>query len=416
MALLAACAAGSDTAVTITAGEGSQASNDSGMRAASTGGGSSGSVSPGATPAGLPPCDATAIEDRDQDGFTLMAGDCYDCDARVNPGAFDVPENGIDDDCSGADAQGKIEACDAGLALSSFDPKDGARAMGLCVFARPQDNVWGVLSAAYVSADGSRPLSMSDGEHEHVGLVPSFGPEAPRAGSSMLALSSGIARAPGQAGFDIDRQCGAYYTSGLDGWPMRYPRKSPACSKTGDGGGGGGGAGQALLHDPAALELTIRVPTNAKGFSFDTSFFTYEYPDYICSQYNDYFLVLMDPAPAEHPDGNLVFDSQGNWISVNNGLLQVCSPGEHQGKTFTCPLGSAGLKGTGYADQETACGEGAGTGWLKTVVPVTPGTVIRLRFTIWDTGDPNRDSTALVDHFVWNVDAPKAIETTVVVQ
>jgi len=44
--------------------------------------------------------------DRDHDGYSPVfgAGDCDDGDARINPAAVDAPGNGIDEDCSGADA------------------------------------------------------------------------------------------------------------------------------------------------------------------------------------------------------------------------------------------------------------------------------------------------------------------------
>jgi len=44
--------------------------------------------------------------DRDHDGYSSFfgAGDCDDGDPRINPAASDVPGNGIDEDCSGADA------------------------------------------------------------------------------------------------------------------------------------------------------------------------------------------------------------------------------------------------------------------------------------------------------------------------
>jgi choline-sulfatase len=45
------------------------------------------------------------VTDRDHDGFSasFAGGDCNDADRRVNPGAIDVPGNGIDEDCNGAD-------------------------------------------------------------------------------------------------------------------------------------------------------------------------------------------------------------------------------------------------------------------------------------------------------------------------
>jgi arylsulfatase A-like enzyme len=44
--------------------------------------------------------------DRDRDGFSARfgGGDCNDADPAVNPNADDLPGNGIDEDCSGADA------------------------------------------------------------------------------------------------------------------------------------------------------------------------------------------------------------------------------------------------------------------------------------------------------------------------
>ncbi len=295
------------------------------------------------------------------------------------------------------------EVCDTSLTMSG-SAEDAARAMGLCHFADEASGEWGVLSARFTTADGAgTPDSM-----EQIGILPTFGSVAPRQGSALLALSSGTARAPGQPGYTSD--CDSFdpdFEPPPAGYPPGYPITSPSCPGTPAG----------APFNAVALEVRVRAPEGARSFSFASAFFTYEYPDFICTEYNDFFVALRDTGSGFE---NIAFDEDENPVSVNNSLLRACSPGTHGGKTFDCPLGRSFLSGTGY-DGSDSCGHdpsggsspdiGASTGWLRTTAPVSGGEIITLRFAIWDSSDGDLDSLVLIDDFRWEVEeAP--VETT----
>jgi hypothetical protein len=220
----------------------------------------------------------------------------------------------------------------------------------------------------------------------------------------MLAISSGSARQPTDPGYHDVQGFDKGYTSGS---PPPYPKDTPACP----------GVITGTPHDGVALAVTIRVPTNAKSFTVQEAFFTYEYPGFICSRYNDSFVIMMTPQPPKLTDGNIAFDQDGNPISVNNSFLQVCGctggpPCMAGGKTFKCQQGDTMLLKTGFGT-DTAFQDHGGTGWLKTTVPVDKykGKNIQLLFTIWDSSDGVLDSTALIDNFQWSVDGASGVTT-----
>ena len=352
---------------------------------------------------GISSCSTGPDEDFDKDGFSVNQGDCNDCDPNANPGAFDMVGGvdggtGVDEDCDGT-IDNEVTDCDKGFDIADTDAMNAARSLGLCrtttAAAQGKDKTWGVMSAKYVMADGSP--GMKDLSH---GLVPRFGAAIVQEGMSMLVLSSGTARAPNHPGFQSPEDADMGTTGNP---PPGFPKDSPACPDTSTLGED--------CNDHAALELELRVPTNARSFSFNFNFYTYEFPAFICSTFNDFFVTMLTPKPANLPDGNISFDQDGNPISVNNSLLQVCPPQTAGGKTFTCPLGPSLLDGTGF-DETARSGPHAATGWLQTKAPVEPGSVITVRFAIWDTGDHILDSTVLIDNFQWSVEPANAAETT----
>jgi hypothetical protein len=246
-----------------------------------------------------------------------------------------------------------------------------------------------------------------------VGLLPKFGAASPRAGATILALSSGVARAPDQP--DYTRSLSDGFGASGHAAPSGFPKQSSVCPPTLFD------AASRRVFNQAALEVKVRVPTNAFSLGFDSIFYSYEYPDYICQPFNDFFITLVEP--HDSGDGNIVFDSNSDPIGVNNGLLAVCDPTLQEPtapKTFECKQGTTLLKGTGFAageySQRGLFGEsegegGASTGGLSTVAPIKAGSVITLRFAVWDTADPSMDSTVLIDRFIWSIEQPTTATT-----
>jgi len=380
-----------------TGGDGNGAGvTDTGITITTSGSGGSGT--------GTVVCNHAPDQDGDGDGWTGAEGDCNDCDSNVNPGAVDTAttaDGGVamaDNDCSGA--YNPPQPCDQSVAIDSQDPYDGAKSVELCQKAQAspaskKDKKWGVLDAKWVLPDGSS-ISQVDPTYYHLGhgMLHAFGPNVHvQAGGRMLGLSSGSARGPNDPGYQDVGGFDKGYTSNS---PAGFPKESPACPGTITG----------EPHDGAALELTIRTPTNATGFTFDFNFFTYEWPNYVCSQYNDFFVALLTPKPANQPDGNISFDKQGNPVSVNNAFVEVCGcpgfgpPCVAGGKTFTCSLGDSTLMGTGFGP-DTGFEDHASTSWLVTKAPVKGGDNITIRWTVYDSGDGVLDTTTLIDDWQW---------------
>jgi hypothetical protein len=360
------------------------------------------SVAASSSSGGAPLCVSGPNDDADHDGFTVAQGDCNDCDAEVNPGAVEVIDTTldsdggvplpIDDDCDGI-IDNVAPLCDTGLALADADPLAAAHAIDICK-ASTGPTSWGLVSAAWVLADGAPlptdPAALANYHLGH-GLLGAFGPNNPaKVGKSLLVLSSGTARRPGDPGYQSPAGFDKGYPSGA---PPGFPLGSPSCPGVVSGG----------PRDAIALDIHLRAPSNVEGVSFNFSLFSRSWPQRVCSAFDDQFMVLQTPPPLGAISGDISYDAQNHPLTLNSMLLEACScaappcfapPTGPTQKPYDCPSGPAALLGNGFDGD-------AGTGWLTTRAPVKYGDEFSLRFALWDGEDGLFDTTVLVDGFAW---------------
>lgn len=385
------------------------------------------------------------VEDIDGDGFNYCNGDCcettWECEdpLKTGPASFEIPENGIDDNCNGE--VDEMESCDTGIAGDSKDPVDLAKSIGICPVS--ETRAYGLISAEILFPDETTEsqafdLSVSDGSGgtttvscggnppnpDSYAVLSKFGNIIkPREGSSFVMMANGIAADPipdsgtQPNGASWEQMCTR--SNAPQDWYQANGNKfpdSPGCS----GVIGGGDSGKEPLNDPVMLKMKIKVPNNASSLSFDIYFFSREFPEYVC-EYNDFFVALLDSTYSsdnfdlQNPvDKNLAMDEFKNPVGINlakSGLFRVCCNGNAlacgytPGKNFAqfCTSGPGELDGTGLYGTNK---EG-GTGWLVTRGNVVEGEEITLRLAIWDALDHVLDSEVIIDNFQWHKSAQK---------
>jgi hypothetical protein len=314
--------------------------------------------------------DQLADFDDDGDGFSEVdgpltpGGDCDDDDAMVSPNSIEVVGNSVDDDCDG-EADNEPQPCDTGL--NPADPTSFAKAMGMCA---------GLVSADFVTTGGvSSPQARA--------IVPNFGNGGilPFEGASMVHFASGQANTgTHDSGTNLNNQIAH---------PLPQPSPGDGC----------GQADQAQVNDYTEYVVKLQVPANAQGFSYKFMFLSAEYFVFRCTQFDDSFLAILEPEDPNSTTfrGNISFDANGKFVSINNGFFQVCSQ-NHAGPPPNVCIQSTNplFNGTGYSLSNAGA-----TLPLTTTVSVTPGEIINLRFIIFDEGDHILDSSVLLDKFVW---------------
>jgi hypothetical protein len=137
-------------------------------------------------------------------------------------------------------------------------------------------------------------------------------------------------------------------------------------------------------NDYTEMRVVGNVPPTTNSISYDFAFFSVEYPYYYGSQYNDMYVGWLE---SESWTGNISFDNDGQPISLNAGFLDFKDDnGARPEFGGTCMQFHAGTK------------------WLSTTAPVTPGEPVTIVFAIFDLSDSILDSYVFLDNFQWGCD------------
>ena len=315
----------------------------------------------------------TAQYDDDGDGYSEDQGDCNDDEdadgALIGPDAIEVDVNAdgdpeeIDNDCDGMVDEGE-PPCPSDL--PERNPMAYAAAIEVCNQ---------VSDARWTGGD-----NVNDPRAR--GIFRRYGTEyTPHAGQNFIVLSSGIAGDHQNPDTDLGSNNKIAHPDPL----------GPTGCSAGD---------PARVNDYSELELVLDVPANANSFSFDFNFMSKEFPEWVCSSFDDTFLAVLD---SQEFTGNVSFDAQGNRVSINVGFFDKCDV-----ELDPACTGDEELAGTGFQNNV-----GGGTGWLTTTAPVRPSEKITLTFAIFDEGDHVLDSAVIIDNFRWHieqVDGPVTVE------
>jgi hypothetical protein len=344
------------------------------------------------------------VPDFDYDGDGVpFKDDCNDLDPLIGPNAMEVVGDGVDNNCDGQ----IDEVVDCEAEITGNTPLDFLRAIGIC---GPF-----VLAADFVSGNaGARSIRNRFGTNY-----------LPKAGGKLIQLSSGLA-VDNYDNPSYSPQDGHAFSSDNQTHPLWYPSD---CYKE--------QTSAPAVRDMTELRVTMRVPQNAKSFSYQLNFFSAEYPEFVCTQFNDRFIAILESRaldPTTLPGGaapncvrtspvpqcNISFDAKGQPLSINSGFFDVCKTDSANPKIqYTCgqpPLPALDMTGYHriglYEYYDYSSGPiGGATGWLTTKAPVLPGETITLRFIIFDEGDSRYDSAILLDNFQWDLQAVQAPTT-----
>jgi hypothetical protein len=176
------------------------------------------------------------------------------------------------------------------------------------------------------------------------------------------------------------------------------------------------------VYDTVEWRLDLRAPDLAQAFRFKYVFLSEEYDDYIGTEFNDKFYVILEADstnagqptvinftrcrdPQSYVDFVCAPGDQGCtpgtsycYIAINSAFSDCCWNEGCPDATPVTNLGGTGFECAGQAEDDGDT-HGSSTGWLLTSWPIEGGETFRLTFHLHDTGDAVFDSEVILDAF-----------------
>ena len=180
--------------------------------------------------------------------------------------------------------------------------------------------------------------------------------------------------------------------------------------------------GHSTMHNAMEWKVKLKAPAGANGFRFRSVFFSQEYDEYVGSNFNDKFYVVIESGSTNGGKPTVINytdcrDPKQHYDFVCSPGMQFCNPRARYCYIAIntaaseccwlngCPNGTAttDISGTGFSCANSQGGDsdstGSSTGWLMTEWPIEPGETFTLTFHLHDTGDGVYDSEVILDGF-----------------
>lgn len=318
-------------------------------------------------------CDADMVMVGQPSVCPFGGGDCADYSALIAPNAAEISGDGLDNNCDGVMTgendggiyQGSCPADCLGLGKSVEGYLCG---MEMCF---PE-----LISSAQFHSPTGDNISTA------WAIVSRFGSAsndlAPWAGNSYSLLATGPAT-------------GTSHSTDLSGGSS----KVDPFDKT-------------TTYDNVEFQVKVKAPKNAIGFQVDYIFFSEEYEEYIGTQFNDKFYILLRAPQTTGGQQKIINFTACSSSSYKDFIdpetnKPACYIAINTAFSEKCPSVKTNIAGTGFECAPSifldSSATGSSTGWLTTSWPIGANEEFELIFHIHDTGDGVYDSEVILDNF-----------------